>query len=303
MASSIKLLVFHDERMIPGWLYHSFVLCQPDFFPLLQNELLHAKNGAGCSQYKRIHFSDLRSGSQTSSKTGTAVIWAKLLVDKLYRDIWFYFFGVNKRNLDYEFFGPSSDGRDRDYRIYNTFFQIGLFSACRYFFDTVNEEVEILKIFSEERSLPADDPFLVHAPYKINKRESNVIVKCKQVIQVAGDFSREKNYPECVDILNFVDVIMGGFSQAIDCTGKAKGCIEVAERLFPLCQRLSENPYNINSRYYKRCLVSFFPKYRQSKSKTIRYGIQPPEDVFYTKRPLRLYQRECFSGFEKLVGW
>ena len=300
MAHIIKLLVFHDERMIPGWLYHSFVLCQPDFAASLQSELLSAKNRAGCSRHKRIHFSSLRSDSR-SSKTRTAVMWAQLLVNKLYKDIHFYFFGLNKRNLDYEFFGPSSDGRARDYRIFNTFFQMGLFSACRYFFNG-GEEVEILNIFSEERSLSTDDPFLIHAPYKINKRESNVSVKSQQVIQVAGDFSREKNYPEYVDILNFVDVIMGGCSQAIDCTGNAKGCIEVAENLFSLCQRLSENPYNVNSRYYKRCAVSFFPKYRQSKSETIKYGVRPPENLFYTKRTLRLYQR-CFAGFQQLVDW
>ena len=301
MASIIKLLVFHDERMIPGWLYHSFVLCQPEFSALLQNELLSAKDGAGCSRHKRIHFSHLRSDSRRSSRAGTAVRWAQLLVHKLYRDIHFYFFGLNKRNLDYELFGPSSDGRARDYRIFNTSFQMGLFSACRYFFD-VNEEVEILNIFSEKRSLSTDDPFPVHAPYKINQRESNVLVKPQQVIQVAGDLSREKDYSECVVILNFVDVIMGGFSQAIDCTGNAKGCIEVAKSLFPLCQRLSEDPYNINSRYYKRCAMSFFPKYRQSKSETIQYGVRPPENLFYTKRTLRLHQR-CFAGFQQLVDW
>lgn len=301
MVSIIKLLVFHDERMVPGWLYHSFVLCQPDFSALLKNELLNAKNQAGCSRHKRIHFSGLSSDSRRSSKTRTAVIWAQLLVNKLYKDVHFYFFGLNKRNLDYEFFGPSSDGRARDYRIFNTFFQMGLFSACRYFFD-VDEEVEILNIFSEERSLPTDDPFPIHAPYKINKRESNVLVKSQQVIQVAGDLSREKNYPEYVDILNFVDVIMGGFSQAIDCTGNAKGCIEVAERLFSLCQRLSESPYNVNSRYYKRCAMSFFPRYRQSKSKTIQHGVKPPEGLFYTKRTLRLHQH-CFTGFQQLVDW
>ena len=301
MVIIIKLLVFHDERMIPGWLYHSFVLCQPDFSALLQNELLSAKNQAGCSRHKRIHFSDLRSDSKRSSRTRTAVMWAQLLVNKLYKDIHFYFFGLNKRNLDYKFFGPSSDGQARDYRIFNTFFQMGLFSACRYFFN-VDEEVEILNIFSEERSLSMDDPFPIHAPYKINKRESNVLVKSPQVIQVAGDLSREKNYPEYVNILNFVDVIMGGFSQAIDCTGNAKGCIEVANSLFPLCQRLSEHPYNINSRYYKRCAMSFFPKYRQSKSETIQYGVKPPENLFYTKRTLRLYQR-CFAEFQQLVDW
>lgn len=67
----------------------------------------------------------------------------------------------------------------------------------------MNDRVEIVKIFSEERSLEADNSFPNYAPYKINQRQSNIIVKCKQIIQVAGDFSREKDNPECVDIVNF----------------------------------------------------------------------------------------------------
>jgi len=299
----VRLLVFHDERFIPKkWLYHGFVLCKPEQFSALQKELLRAKTEVGCGQNKRIHFSNLSSDSAGSSRTRTAVKWAELSVHKLYEHIWFYLFGVNITNIDYQFFGPLSDGQIRDYRMYNRFFEIGLYSACRYFFDVENEKVEIVKIFSEERSLEADNPFLNYAPDKINRRQSNIIVKCKQIIHVAGDFSREKDNPECVDTVNFVDVIMGAFSQAIDRTGRQRGCLEVAQQLFPVCQKLCENPYNKNSRYYKRYAMSFFPKNAQSKSQIIRYGIQPPEEQFYPSRALRLYQRECLPGFEELVS-
>jgi len=116
--------------------------------------------------------------------------------------MWFYLFGVNLANIDYQFFGASADGQTRSYRIYNRFFEIGIFSACRYFFDTTNEVVEIQKIFSEERSLERDNPFLNYAVHKINQRESNILVKCREVIQIAGDLSREKDNPDCVDIEN-----------------------------------------------------------------------------------------------------
>lgn len=204
-------------------------------------------------------------------------------------------------NIDYNFFGPSTNGQLRDLRIYNRFFEIGLFSACRYFFDTVTEKVEILSMLSEKRSLEEDNPFLTYAPYKINKRESNVIVKCKQVIQVASELPKESDHPECVDVVNFVDVIMGAFSQIIDYTSKSRGCTEVADKLFPLCRRLSEDPYNKNSRYYKRCAMSFFPKTKLSKSQILSYGIRPPEEQFYSGRNLRLYQPKCIPGFEELV--
>ena len=142
---------------------------------------------------------------------------------------------------------------------------------------------------------------MTYAPHKINKRESNVIVKCKEIIQVASELSREKEHPECVNVVNFVDVITGAFSQAIDYTTNKRGCIEVAEKLFGVCRRLSENPYNKNSRYYKRYAMSFFPKTLHSKSQIISYGIKPPEDQFYPSRTLRLRQK-CFPEFEEFIS-
>jgi len=300
MRNIVELLAFHDERLIPNWLYHGFVLCEVDKFSLLKDKLINAKNECRCSIDKRIHFSKLTSKSTGSTKTRTAVKWARMFVDELYESLWFYFFGINLPDIDYELFGPSSDGQDRNFRIYNRFFEIGLFSACRFFFDPETEDVEIVQIFSEKRDLEEDNPFLIHAPYKINKRESNVKVKSKQVIQVASSLSREIQYPEYVHAINFVDVLTGSFSQVIDYTTRKDGCTEVADKVFPVCLRLSENPYNKNSRYYKRCAMSFFPKHSVSKSSMMRYGIRPPPDQFYWNRALRLYQPQCIPGFEKL---
>jgi len=298
----VKLLVFHDERFIPKkWLYHGFVFCEPERFPMLKHELLQARADAGCSQNKRIHFSSLSSYGASSSRTRTAIRWARLFKEKLYENIWFYLFGVNIGKIDYQFFGPLTNGQHRDYRIYNRFFEIGLFSACRYLFDTAKEEVEILKIFSEERSLQENDPFLGYAPYRINRRASNIAAKCKKIIFVAGDPLRENDNPECVEIVNFVDTIIGAFSEVIDRTGNQHGCLEVAQELFPVCQKLSENPYNINSRYYKRYAMSFFPRSEQRYSQLIQYGIKPPNKQFYPSRALRLYQPKCLLGFEKLI--
>jgi len=215
--------------------------------------------------------------------------------------MWFYFFGVNLKNIDYQFFGTASNGQDRHSRIYNRFFEIGLFSACRFFFDPSIEEVEILRIFSEKRGLADTNPFLTLAPHKINRRESNIVVKSKQIIQVDGNPSKEKDNPEYCDILNLVDVLMGAFSQALDYTSGSRGCSEGAEKIMPVCKRLSETPYNKNSHYYKRYAMSFFPKSKQSVSTIRNYGIRPPEDQFYSRRTIRLYQ-DCIPGFDELIG-
>jgi hypothetical protein len=300
VRNTVQLLAFHDERLIPNWLYHGFVLCEVGKFSLLRDKLIEAKNESRCSIDKRIRFSKLTSKSTGSTKTRTAAKWARMFVDELYQIMWFYFFGINLPNIDYELFGPSSDGHERDFRIYNRFFEIGLFSACRFFFDSETDDVEILQIFSEKRDLEEDNPFLIHAPYKINRRESNIKVKSKQVIQVASSLSRETRYREHVHVINFVDVLTGSFSQVIDYTTRKNGCTEVANKVFPVCRRLSDYPYNKNSRYYKRCAMSFFPKRSVSKSSMMGYSIRPPPDQFYWNRGLRLYQPQCIPGFEKL---
>lgn len=286
----IELLAFHDERAITNWLYHGFVLCEISNFSILLDELRNVKRQAGCELNKRIHFSQLRSSSDGSSKTKTAVDWADLFISKLYQSIWFYFFGVNMANIDYQFFGPPSDGHDRDFRIYNRFFEIGLFSACRFFFDSATEDVEIQQIYSEKRYLEKNNPFLIQPPYNINRRESNITVDSKQIIPVDGNPLKEKANPECCTVINFVDVLIGAFSQNFDYTSRSRACNEVAEKLLLVCQRLSEKPYNKNSRYYKRYAISFFPKSKQLETALTDYGIRPPEDQFYTRRPMRLYQ-------------
>jgi len=301
MRNITEILAFHDERWVPNWLYHGFILCEVSRLPSVREALLETKRKANCDLKKRIHFSELRSSSHGSSRTKTAVNWAGLFVTKLYQDMWFYLFGVNLKNIDYQFFGPTSNGQDRHSKIYNRFFEIGLFSACRFFFDPTIEEVEILQIFSEKRELGDTNPFLTLAPYKINRRETNIVVKSKQIIQVDGVPSKEKDNPECCDILNLVDVLMGAFSQALDYTSRSRACSEVAEKLMPVCKRLSETPYNKNSHYYKRYAMSFFPKSRQSVSMIRNYGIRPPEDQFYSRRTIRLYQH-CIPGFDKLIG-
>ncbi len=123
----MELYIFHDERFINKWLYHAFILTESATVPYLQNQLLEAKIKADCDNSKRIHFTDLSSKSKTSSRTRTAVKWTKFFINEFYQNCYFYLFGINCRNLDYEFFGPASDGGARDFRIYNSFFQIGLF--------------------------------------------------------------------------------------------------------------------------------------------------------------------------------
>jgi len=300
MRDSVELLAFHDERRVRNWLYHGFVLCEVDDFPHLRDQLVNAKGESGCDVDKRIHFSELRSGGSGSSRTRAAIAWAKLFVTTLHSIMWFHFFGINLNNIDYEFFGPSSAGQARDFRIYNKFFEIGLFGTCSFFFDS-REDVEIVHIVSEKRDLEKENPFLIHAPYRINRRASNIRVRGRQVVQVASHPGRETAHPGYAHLVNLVDVLIGSFSEVIDYTTKKDGCTEVAERVFPVCSRLLENPYNKNSRYYKRYAVSFFPKRLVSRSAIVKHDVRSTEDLFYWNRAPRLRQPACLRGFEGLI--
>ncbi len=266
--SSLNLIVFHDEREIPKkWLYHGYVLCEPENLYSLQDQLASMKSKASCSPDKRIHFSDITSHSTGSSRTKTAVSWAESFVKRLYEYIWFYLLGIDLTKIDYELYRLSAGTQDKNFSIYNRFFEVGLFSACRYFFNYLTDRIEILDIFSEKRTLESSDPFLTYAPYKINQREGNIEVRCKQITQVSGDPLREHVHPECVNTLNFVDMILGAFSQSMDWTSSQSGCKEIAQKVYPVCWRLSEKPYNKKSKYYKRYAMSFFPKVQHSKSR------------------------------------
>lgn len=296
MRDLVELLAFHDERELEQekWLYHGFILCKVEECSMLINDLVDKKNQAKCPIEKRIHFSELTSKSTGSPSTKAAVKWAKLFRETWYIHMWFYLLGINKLNINYDAFGPKSDGRDRRFRIYNKFFEIGLFSACRWFFNSADTDVEIANIFSEERSLEKHNPFAIHAPSKINQKESNITVKTNHITQISSTPSKEKNYPDYVHILNLADILVGSFSEVFDYTSTQDGCVEVAGKLYDICDKLSKNRLNTNSRYYKRYCISFFPRRRLKLSEILQTETGQLNNQFYYKRPLCLNQPKLF---------
>ncbi|GAF83113.1 unnamed protein product, partial [marine sediment metagenome] len=270
--------------------YHGFILCGVDRCSVLINDLVDKKNETKCSIGDRIHFTELTSRSTGSPSTKTAVKWVKLFRDICYINMWFYLLGINLTNINFDAFGPKSDGRDRHFRIYNKFFEIGLFSACRWFFNSDTIDVEITNIFAEKRNLEKHNPFTFHTPYRINQRESNIAVKTKHIIQISSTPSKERNYSDYVHILNLADVLVGSFSEVLDYTSTQNGCIEVAEKLYSICDRLSKKPFNKRSRYYKKYAISFFPKYKLKLSEILESKTNQLNNQFYNERQLCLRQ-------------
>jgi len=295
MRDVIELLAFHDERELKGkWLYHGFILCKVEKLSVLINDLVDKKNEAKCPIGDRIHFTEFTSKSTGSPSTKTGVKWAKLFQDTCYINMWFYLLGINLAHINYDAFGPKSDGRDRHFRIYNKFFEMGLFSACRWFFNKDVEDVEITNIFAEKRSPEKHNPFTFYAPYKINQREANIGVKTKRITQISSTPSKERNYPDYVHVLNLADILVGSFSEVFDYTSRQDGCVEVAGKVYDICDKLSKNPFNAKSRYYKRYAMSFFPKRKLELSEIIQSESSQLNNQFYHKRQLCLNQPRLF---------
>ena len=91
-------------------------------------------------------------------------------------------------------------------------------------------------------------------------------------------------------IIQYVDLIIGGFSQVLDNTSKRTGKCEVAKTL--LKNRLPEeimgydDSTHFKSDYYKKYAVSFFPKTKLSRADIINKdikGIFTGENQFYNK--------------------
>lgn len=287
--ASTRVRVFHDERIVQKrWLYHGYLIVPVGLVHQVLARLQQCRQTASC-RAKRIHFAHLTAHSSTSTRTDTAARWARYYRDEFYRFGLFSMVGIDLANIDWYRFGSPGDLRsEKEHRAYNRFFEMGLYGALRFFYPA-DHPVIVEAIFSEKRDLEDSDPFVHYAPYRIGWRESNIIVVAPEVKLIAGDLPRETAFPELVDCIQFVDIIIGSHSHNLDAIAHSKtGCDEVADVILPLTTRLTESPFNPNSRYWKRYSMSFFPKERLDVS---RFEIWPWMSLFYHDRPVRRQPR------------
>jgi len=295
--SVVSLRVFCDERgPEAGWLYFGYVFCASGRWTEFSKKLLKARLEADCEPTKRIHFNSLTGAPSVSSRSRCAVLWAKNTVEKWYPDIHFHWLGVKMENIDTAVFGEGDGRSTLFYRLYNTFFQIGLYGACRYFWGR-NRPIQITEIVAEKRDLAQSDPYSWYAPYKVNQRQSNVSCACEEVTELNVEPSMECAEEERlkVECLQFADTLTSGFGEVYDCTsggfdadgnvrkGKA-GCIAVARELLPIAERWRDEPDNPNSRYYRRYRCSFYPRIRRS-AEDVRLG--STDNLFYLRSELK----------------
>jgi len=260
----IELTVFHDERMVSDWLYHAFLIVPNNELEEFKKRLADLRVKAECEPTKRVHFYQLTAHSTTSTRTMCAKLWAQAYRSEFFTRSCFYILGVDLTKIDHGFFGDEDSTRsEEDFRIYNRFFEVGLFGALRFFYWDYDKRVTA--IHTEKRDREIHDPFLRHPVYAINRRESNMEILCPKIEEISPDPAIETQRRDLTDVLQYVDVIIGAHSQNLDYSSKTKtGCNEVADVLLPITDRLVRNPRNRNSRYYRRYSLSFFPRQKIS---------------------------------------
>lgn len=280
----ITVNVYHDEREITNhWLYHSLLFIPVQNEDNVLNSLNEARRMTGWE--RELHFVEL---DNTKTENRLACEWIDLFGQSLFGEIYFYFFGVNYQNLEKTLW----ESRQRDFKIYNRFFQIGLYGAIGWFFLRAGvEKVSVQNIFSDKKPRKGEDRFHTQPIEEIDAKSllkgENIIFAYPKIIEVESDHEKEKDYPSKSHFIQFVDLLMGTFSQIFDNKSEQEGKRMVANKClrFELPAKLMR--YNPNSRYYKRYAVSFFPKRKLTTKQILEGGITGEVNQFYNKREMK----------------
>lgn len=295
----IQCSVYHDEREIPNkWLYHGFLFIPVNFEKHLLDMLMKERKES--TWYSELHFADLKD---TGTMNDLAIRWTRLFAYSLYEKTFFYLLGVDYSKLAKDLW----DRKERDSKIYNRFFQIGLYGAIKWFFlnETAGfQKVVIKDIFSDLKSRPPLDKFhsqpLTEIDFKAIIKVEPITFECLRITEVESNHKKETRYESESHIIQFVDLVLGGFSQVLDDTSKHQGKNEIAKML--VNNRLPEeimgyNQLHFKSVYYKKYAVSFFPKEKLSKDELVNKSIFAQKNQFYNERTLAFCNKDQINLF------
>jgi len=270
----ITLNLYHDERKIPSqWFYHSFCFVPVENENKVLEALIHHRKQSAWE--KEIHFKDI---DNTRTENDLAVRWINYFGAEGFNDFYFYLLGINLQQIEKQLWRSDT----RDHRIYNRFFQIGLYSAIKWFFlnSTVGYSSVVLnRIFSHKRSHEDKDAFHTKPIFEtleksLDRRES-ISFNSYRIVEVNSDHEEEPDNPSGSHLIQFVDIIMGTFSQIYDNTSNQQGKKLCADAMLRCGLPKKIAGVNPNSRYYKKYALSFFPLAKISKKdflgKTLQY--------------------------------
>jgi hypothetical protein len=284
---SISVYVFHDEREIPNkWLYHGFLYISAGELSRIREKLHQKRNEIGYDD--EIKFRKLRN---TNKINQLAIDWVKIAIDEILgQNMWFYFFGVNYTKLNKEVW--SHKRVPREFKIYNKFFQIGLYGSIKWFFGEYDICI-IEGVFSDRRNLPSGDAFAYEPIEKIFLRtlqsEAKPFVNFRffRIAQINSNHKMEPRFSSYSHFVQLVDLLVGGFSQIYDATSKDEGKCKIAELLLNKGlphEIMGYGKQHFDSKYYKKVCVSFFPRDRLDKNTLLEGSWRYMTDQFYNIR-------------------
>jgi len=287
--------IYHDEREIPSkWLYHGFLFVPVACEPQILNGLSKERNKS--KWCKEIHFKGLNN---TRTMNDLAIGWISLFCSEHSKIIYFYLFGVDYTKLAKDLWVNKGT---RDYKIYNRFFQIGLYGAIKWFFlnkEAGFQKVIINNIFSDAKDRTPGDKFhsqpISEIEFKAIIKDEPIEFLCSEVTEVNSNHQDESINSNKSHLIQYVDLIVGGFSQVLDNTSRQYGKCKIADTL--LKYRLPEvimgyDKTHFESCYYKRYALSFFPKRKIPKDDILRQDAFSQQNQFYNERPLLYSQKK-----------
>lgn len=292
-TKEITCAVFHDDRTIAGkWLYHGFLFVPLDKIEELSSMLLHSRIES--TWQKELHFVAL---DNTRTMNELALKWISLFCNELIDFQYFYLFGIDLTRLTKELWERAT----RDFKIFNRFFQIGLYSAIKWFFlnETAKyDKVVIDSLFSDSKTRTPEDKFhsqpIQEIEFKAFLKDEPIIFNSPAVIDINSDHEEEKSNIKESHIIQYVDILIGAFSQTMDFSSKHFGKCKCAEALLkkelPTILMKYDGPH-IKSFYYKKYGISFFPRYKLSKADILNSSIHAIKNQFFSERELTYLNR------------
>jgi hypothetical protein len=292
MSGEMHCAVYHDERIVPNkWLYHGLLLVPKTNRDQFLELLINARTGIGCESVMHFHGLD-----DTAIDNQLAESWTGLFCNELSTLSYFYIIGVDYQKLARKLW-PSH----RVDKIYNRFFQIGLYSSLKWFFLNKHagfSSVTVSTVFSHAKDRSPEDIFSTQAiediSFKSSMKRENIRFENSEIMEIETDHRVECSDAEERQIMQYVDLITGGFSQVFDYTSKHRGKCIVADTL---CH--NSLPFDIiypgrpkfHSPYYKRYAVAFFPRTKLSEAEILGSTISLARNQFYHYRDSKYLNR------------
>ena len=240
----------------------------------------------------KLHYQDY----STTNVYQIADRWCDTIISNTVSNKRFYthILGINSINIDKSYFKSGIQETNTDNNIYNRFFRTALIYPLKNIFSEY-DEVIIDNIFHDCGSMEHHRYFKRQPLRKIKEEVVNITVNCNEITTLQTTNHNCLN-PNNV-MLQFIDLYLGGVMNCLHHSGK-KNKEKIALKLYGIVDRIINNPYNSNSKYYKVNSISFFPKHKINPSDGWIESEAKRISNFYHNRELKIVNRNQISIFE-----